>query len=377
MAKAKKLPSGSWRCQVYSHTEKVWDENEQEWRNKRIYKSFTSDIPGAAGRREAEFQAAEYQKKKEQLANIPDWTLAMAVDAYIARKDGLVSPTTIEGYRKIRKTAFSSIMDVPLKNLTNDILNRAIREEMIRKPENRNSPSLSPKTVINNWGLISSVLRMYMPDRTFRVDLPKKAKQIRTLPLPREIYQAVKGTNIELACLLAMWLSFSESEIRGLTKSKSIDGDFITIREVLVRVGTQDVRKNLAKEESRNRRHRLPPYIKELISQVEGDIIVPYSPTVLLRTFKKRLRLYHLPDMTFHDLRHVNASVMAMLRIPDKYAMARGGWSSDHIMKQVYMETFDEERTAVDRRIDDYFTDALDVPGEQFTSTYATRNATH
>ena len=36
--------------------------------------------------------------------------------------------------------------------------------------------------------------------------------------------------DIELAVLLAMWLSFTQSEIRGLTKSKSIDGDYITIK---------------------------------------------------------------------------------------------------------------------------------------------------
>lgn len=38
--------------------------------------------------------------------------------------------------------------------------------------------------------------------------------------------------------------------------------------------------------------------------------------------------------MTFHDLRHLNASVMAALRIPDKYAQERGGWKSDKIMKK-------------------------------------------
>jgi integrase len=41
--------------------------------------------------------------------------------------------------------------------------------------------------------------------------------------------------------------------------------------------------------------------------------------------FKRLLEKNGLPHMTFHDLRHMNASVMAMLRIPDKYAMERGG----------------------------------------------------
>lgn len=42
MATAKKLPSGSWRCQVYDYT----DEN-----GKRHYKSFTSTDQSAKGKR--------------------------------------------------------------------------------------------------------------------------------------------------------------------------------------------------------------------------------------------------------------------------------------------------------------------------------------
>ena len=63
--------------------------------------------------------------------------------------------------------------------------------------------------------------------------------------------------------------------------------------------------------------------------------------------------------MTFHDLRHVNASVMAVLRIPDKYAQERGGWKTDHIMKSTYMQTFSSERAAIDNQIDQYMQDTL------------------
>ena len=59
--------------------------------------------------------------------------------------------------------------------------------------------------------------------------------------------------------------------------------------------------------------------------------------------------------MTFHELRHMNASVMVLLGIPDKYAMERGGWSSPHIMQSVYKHTFSEERIEVHNRINDYF----------------------
>ena len=59
--------------------------------------------------------------------------------------------------------------------------------------------------------------------------------------------------------------------------------------------------------------------------------------------------------MTYHDLRRLNASVMLMLGVPDKYAMECGGWSTDHVLKTVYQQTFSDERKRVDSMIDDYF----------------------
>ncbi len=49
MATAKKLPSGSWRCLAYSHTERIYDEKTQKWKNKRIYESFTDNFHLAHG----------------------------------------------------------------------------------------------------------------------------------------------------------------------------------------------------------------------------------------------------------------------------------------------------------------------------------------
>lgn len=63
--------------------------------------------------------------------------------------------------------------------------------------------------------------------------------------------------------------------------------------------------------------------------------------------------------MTFHDLRHVNASVMVQLGVPDKYAMERGGWSTTSTLKSVYQHTFTTEREIIDKRIDDYFNDIM------------------
>lgn len=339
MPKAKKLPSGNWRARAC-----YTDPN-----GKRCSKSFT-----ASTRKEAEYMVAEFLMHRKHMSDKGKWTLGHAIDEYINIKRPTLAASSAYRYETIRRRSFQDIMDIPLEKLNDDILQAAINKEMLRKPLNRKG-TVAPKTIENEFSLISSTIRRFYPDYEFDVDLPKKARRIRSLPLPETIYETVKGTDIELAVLLAMWLSFTMSEIRGLTKSNSIDGDYITIREVVVEVGGVDTIKERAKEDERNRRHRIPPYIKELIDQVEGDVLVTKRPKSINYCFKKCLKQAGIQDMTFHDLRHVSASLMAKLRIPDKYALERGGWKTDIIMKRVYTEIFTDERVNVDDIMDNYF----------------------
>ena len=320
-SEAKRLPSGRWRAQGTYYED-----------GKRRFRSFTADT-----KKEAKYMAEEFEHAHRKSGSSATWTLGEAIDHYIELQSAVLSPTTIAGYKKVRKYAFQSIIDTPISQLTDESLSQAVSLETQRtgplgKP-------VSAKTIRNEYGLVSAVLARYRPDHVFRVTLPRQARRIRTLPEPEDIYKAVKGTKIELPCLLAMWLSFSESEIRGLTKSKSIDGDYITIREVVVYDGGKYVRKEVAKTSTRIRRHKIPSYIQTLIDQVDGDILVPMLPCNIYRNLQVCLEKAGLPRISFHDLRHVNASVMAMLRVPDKYAQERGGWASDHIMKTVYTET--------------------------------------
>ena len=73
----------------------------------------------------------------------------------------------------------------------------------------------------------------------------------------------------------------------------------------------------------------------------------------------KRLSKKHDLNLTFHGLRHMNASIMALLNVPEKYAMERGGWKTPHVMKSVYQHTFSDARKQVDDTIDSYFENLL------------------
>ncbi|MCI5874794.1 MAG: tyrosine-type recombinase/integrase [Clostridiales bacterium] len=367
MARRKKgeLPSGSIRRQIYDHSELVFDEfgkpiidpKTGKQKKKRVYISVTADT-----RQEADLAKAELRAGKKKHQKPCSLTLYEAIDDYISSSDAILSPSTIRGYRTIQRNAFSSIMHMPISDLSNTVLRDAVNAECKRTTGKKNPKPISSKTVINEYGLLSSVLNMYAPDIDRSVKLPQKEHNKHEISTPDVIYDIVKGTDIELPVMLAMWLSFTESEILGLTKSKSIssDGRYITIKEVLVKdADGNTVVKNKGKQPARDRTLRIPEYIKGLIDQVNTDQLVTISGTALSKRFNRIIKKAEIPHMTFHDLRHVNASVMSLLKVPDKYAQERGGWHSDHIMKSVYQQTFSSERAAVDEQIDNYFNEIL------------------
>lgn len=372
MPRAVRLPSGSYRARAYSHSEPILDANGNPVLGKdgkpklhKVYESFT-----APTRREAEYRASEYTMQRNRKQRPENLTLSEAIDLYIEGSDGVLSPTTVQEYRKIKRNYFKGLMHVPLRLLTEEALQQAVNAEAKRPAERRKKSgqdsrpaTLSPKTIANAYGLVSVVLGKYYPSLQPHIKLPARINTIKELIPPDTIMEVIRGTDIELPCLLAMWLSFSRSEVRGLTKSKSIspDGNYITIREVVVDVNGKPLTKPNGKEFYRNRRHRIPPYIKQLIALTDPaeDRLVPMSGQTIYRHWSQLLEVNGLPHMTFHDLRHVNASVMALLRVPDKYAQERGGWKTDQVMKQVYQQTFSPEREAVDDAMDNYFESIL------------------
>lgn len=361
MAKAKQLPSGRWRTLVYSHTEKIWNEETQQYDNKRKYESFDGDTAA-----ESEMQAAIFRVERKRLSKPQNLTLHEAIDKYIKSCDSILSPTTIQSYRKIQRNAFQHIMDMKISALTNDILLEAVNQEAKRpsRKTSKNPVPISPKTLHDEYGLICTVLHRYFPSLNTNVKLPSKVIKIKEIIEPETIFRIIENESVEfkLAVSLAMWLSFTKSEIRGLKRSSIYDGH-LQINQVVVDVDNKPLEKKQAKVFTRNRKHKIPPYIQSLIDQLPADqeYLVTLNGSQLYKRWTRILKNNNLPHMTFHDLRHVNASVMALLQVPDKYAMERGGWKTDSTMKGTYTHTFSKARKDVDNMIDDYFEKQISV----------------
>lgn len=335
MANAKKLPSGSWRCLIYTGK----DEH-----GKRQYKSFTAD-----NKKEAEYLATAFLAFKQREES--SMTIGKAVSEYIASRDGVTSESTIEGYQKIEKHRIKDIANIEISDFDT---------VQAQKYINRLSKKYAPKTVSNSWGLVSSAISMQEPEKHFAVRLPPRKKVFREIPTAEEVISVIKGTEIELPVLLAMCFSLRVSEVRGI-RYRDISGNILTVREVRLRLKKGDCVRKQTKTYNSTRRLTLIPYIQNLIGTGKpDDYIIDLTYSQIYGKFVTAIEKAGLPHMRFHDLRHLNASVMLLLNIPEKYAMERGGWSTDSTMKAVYQHTFSREREKVDAQVNGYFEKLLE-----------------
>lgn len=338
--KAKQLPSGNYRVQVVAG----YDEN-----GKRIVKSFTAEKEWQALKKASDFLES---KNNEIDLSI---TLKTAVEKYIDSRKNIVQETTIRDYTQILNNRFPNLMELQLKNLNPLIVQQEI---------NRESEKISPKTIKGAYGLLKSVLKMYeVPINLNRILLPKVKKREIILPSFDTVFKIVKGTTIEIPVLLSAWLSLRIGEVVGLKfKDINFQTHVLHVRRTIILTNDGNKIREECKTEKSNRLLQIPDYIFDLILETYHNdpehFLVPLTRKALYSRFRVLMDKNDI-HITFHDLRHLNASIMLMLGIPDKYAMERGGWSTDNVLKSVYQQTFSSERIRVDSIIDSYFNEII------------------
>lgn len=351
--KAKKLPSGNYRTQVILG----YDEN-----GKRIVKSFTADTPHEAIRMAMEF------KSDKAIHTIPrSMNVEQAFTQYIEARDNVLSPSTIRGYRIIQDTRLQSIMRINIMQLTINDIQRAV---------NLDAKRLSHKSLKSSLSLLKSVLAVQGVEINIkRVTLPPKKKKQIVLPTVPEILHQIVGTDIELPCLLAMWLSLRISEVRGLQfRDVSPDGKTISVCRARMYFDGHEVVRDCNKTYESTRTNTLPPYILHLIQNIphtsDEDFIVDLGYSYIKNHFKALMHEAGY-DITFHKLRHAFATTLNDLGIPSNYIQKLGGWSTDNVMKSVYTHTTTAKETEYQNKIDAFFMSAL---GNSDNHTNITRN---
>lgn len=333
MSKAKKLPSGSWRCQVYDRTIKV-PQPDGTFKDKRIYKSFTCDDPSPKGKRKCEAEATAWALEKENSSRNDDLAFKEAVNSYIASKENVLSATTIINYRGIVKNYMSPIEDIRL-----DEFNKQNVQEWVNSLASKHSV----KTVKNAYGLFSATMIQFM-DKRFHVKFPQKTINEMYIPSDRDIKILLENSSgdFQIALYLAAFTGLRRGEICALHRS-DIHNGYITVNKSMGLMQDRTWQIKPPKTVSSNRNVNAPGFLIELLKAKDGKII-DMTPNQLTEAFCALRDRLGIKRFRFHDLRHYYVSVNHALGVPDQYIMAMGGWNTDSTMKNVYRNILAPER---------------------------------
>ena len=325
MPKAKKLPSGSWRCRVYSYTDAD---------GKKHQESFT-----APTKAEAEMMAAEYAAKKRTCNVRRDLTVKEAIDGYIKAKEAVSSPSTIRGYRQMQRCHYDNINSKKIRSLTSEDMQLFI-SELVNK-------ELSPKSVRNIYALLTSSVALYDDFAHFRVTLPTKQKKRPESPSDEAVQALYEAASPQMKVCIALGCrSVRRGEISALKYEDIVNGVAHIHADMVKDSNGKWIYKEIPKTSESDRFIKVPD-----LGEGEG-FVVKWTPDSITKRFIELRNSLGL-TIRFHDLRHYFASTAAVLQIPDIYTADLGGWQRDgKTMKSVYQNNI--------KSMSDYYANKLE-----------------
>lgn len=333
MATARKLKSGSWRCLIY-------DGNDSN--GKRVYKSFT-----ASTKKQAEYEATVYVLNKKDIKNKDKISFKDAMNNYILSREAVLSPASIREYKRAQNKDFNDLNDLFINEITQDIIQHHI---------NNFSKNHSPKSVRNNHGLISSVLKKYRPEFKLNTILPQKKRPELYIPSENDIKKIMeisKGTDMEIPILLAAFGPMRRGEICAL-ESDQVHGNRVHVCKNMVLNSNRQFIIKQPKSYAGDRFIDYPDFVGKKLAGIKGRI-TNLNPNMITSRFDHILKNAGVTHFRFHDLRHYGASILHALGIPDAYIMERGGWGNDAVLKNVYRHVIDEKSKEMTSKANDYF----------------------
>ena len=325
--KAKKLPSGNWRCQVYLG---------KDGSGKRIVRSVT-----APTKKEAELKAAQLQ------LTIPGekMTLRQAYHRYIEARKNVLSASTYREYSRVADNSVRRIMDLDLDS---------IRQKDVEQYVNEMAAEMKPKTVRNYYGLFSTVMKTYRPNVHFIIKLPQREKKRVYIPEEetiRRLFAYLEGTPLFVPFLLASQCGLRASEISGL-QYKHVTENLILVRQARVRgKGGPAIKK--PKTDAGDREIHIGGYIRSQIGDGDPEEFVVKMTSLWITNKWRKFMLKHPEEeyFSFHKLRHFFASRALLNGIPKRYVVDMMGHSSERMIDEVYEHIFPSAKKEFSERL--------------------------
>ncbi len=308
-------------------------KNGYRVRETKNGKAYSINLDHRPTQKEARELLDDLQKVDPILADRHGMTFCEAYEGFCSAKASILSPSTLKGYR----TAFRGLPAW----FTQMELARIDRTH-VQKVVNDFSRDHSPKTVKNQYGLVSAILHFY-DCRECPVTLPQAQREDVYIPSEQDVarlLQVASGTKYEVALRLGIH-GLRRSEIMALTLDDLSEDNWLTINKALVEGVGGKVLKTTKTTKS-TRTIQIDPDLADLIRQ--QGFIYDGSGTRLSMIITSFEEAAGLPHFSFHKLRHFYASYMHSMGVPDQDILDGGGWETDKVMKSVYRHSLDHEQ---------------------------------
>lgn len=322
--KLEKLPSGNYRIRVtIGYTPD----------NKPIRKSFTHSDKKTLRRIASEYADTHRHATTNQ-------SVGVALDAMIAAKTPVLSPSTVRAYTSMTKTLKNkharfcalSVHSVSRQDLQT-FVNTLVGE------------GRAPKTVRNYHGMLSAAFK-FAGYNLPPVTLPQKEHPDIHIPdekILSRIMEAAREKGLEVPIALGV-MGMRRSEICALTLD-DLDGSVLHVRKAVVYGPDKLLHEKLTKNYMSDRYVRIPDAIAAKIR--EQGYVTDQTPAALSHAFDRLLEANGLPHYRLHDLRHFCASYCHnILHMSDAQIQAITGHKTSVVLREHYLHSMRDDATA-------------------------------
>ena len=290
------------------------------------------------------------------------------IELYIKNQ---LSPTTVQHYvDQTNNYIIPQFGDMYLQQLKNIDIQKWVLSLQQGSP--LTGKPLSPKTIKNICLNLSAamkkavMLELIPKNPCDNITMPKLKRfqpDVYSMEDIEKMLDCARGTDMYLILMIEICLGLRRGELLAL-KWHHVDFDegIISIEENLVTIKNERVTKT-PKTKSGIRKIQIPATLLELLIHTKEDrkadkdayIIcqpdgTPYKSDSLSLKFRRFLKANNLKHIRFHDLRHINATIMLTSGISPKVAQERLGHANYQITMDIYSHVLKSvEKEAADK----------------------------